>query len=1075
MTDYSHQENPEAAASQLIKSVFIQPFNLQSDCLYRVALIKLSEQRFWLYFISHHIVIDGAGYANWIRSIFSHYQQLSEDADTELTITLPLTADKIDEEKHQRRQQKAQAFWEQQLNPLPDVPLQPISQATEQHASSKLIHHISVERYKHWMSLASDAALPVLPLFMTAISHLIQHTFRSGAFIMGTPLHNRTNAEQRGMVGSFMSMQPVLVQAQPATTVSQAVADTARSIKSGFRHRHYPLSALYQALSLRAHNRERLFDVVFNYQLIDFDFSATGLDVESHYLSHGREEMPLTITLCEYGEKQSTQLQLDYRHDYFSAQQAQALLEATVFLVEQMLQQPDTALNQLSLIDALPATMSMQAVTPRKFTTVVDQIEKIALESPDNIAVTDGKQQLSYAELNQQANQLARYLKASCTTEADSVIAIALPRSIGYLIAKLAVLKSGAAYVSLDTDYPDQRLNHMLEDSQALCLITNQQQSEREFHKVATLVLVDDAEYASHVSHFSSENLAEVDITETQLAYLMYTSGSTGTPKGVMIEHGQLSDFVSHCTQTYQITASDRFLQFSALSFDISVEECFGTLCNGATLILRTADLHLDLDAFQNYCQIQHISIVSLPTAFWHQLAQHKTKTSYDDLRLVILGGEALKTHCVESWFASGPSIPLVNTYGPTETTVTASHYFIRSEEDIRPIMPIGLPNPGAQFLLVDECMRPVPDTLIGEICIAGNSVGRGYLGRDEETRHAFVGHPLVQGRCYRTGDLARLTEEGLLEFVGRKDQQIKLNGFRIEPNEILYQLKQFDDINDAILITEEHTTDHQRLIAYVVTDKDIDVSALREFLRATLADYMIPAAFVTLSKLPLTANGKVDHKQLPEPSAQDFGCQEYAAPEGEAEELLAHLWQELLNIEKAGRFDNFFELGGHSLLIMSMRSQVLQAGYELPLRAIYQTPSLSALAAEMTKVSNTQVTKTSDLPLSQRLTPQAFPLLDLTQQDIDLLCSKVKGGAENLQDIYPLSPLQEGIFFHHQMNEDRDTYVIPILMEFNHPDQLDAFVRASIEWCNVTMFFVLQYTGSLYPLQYNWYKVTQQ
>ncbi|MCO7224317.1 non-ribosomal peptide synthetase [Pleionea sp. CnH1-48] len=1043
VTDCSQHESPESAANQLIKSVFVQPFDLKTDCLYRVALIKLSEHRFWLYFISHHIVIDGAGYANWIRSIFSHYQLLSRGTSTEFKVQWPLTTVNIDAEKQQRRQQKAQAFWKEQLHPLPDVPLQPNNQSAEKNTSTKLLHHISVERYKQWIALASEAGLPILPLFMTAISHLIQRTFRSGAFIMGTPLHNRTNAEQRDMVGSFMSMQPVLIQAESDATVTQAVADTARSIKSGFRHRHYPLSALYQDLSLRTNNRERLFDVVFNYQLIDFDFSATGLDVESHYLSHGHEEMPLTITLCEYGEKQSTQLQLDYRHDYFSAEQALALLDALVAIIEKMLKQPEALLSQFSLLDELPASMMMQAPASESFSNVVKRIEYIASYSPKDIAVTDGNQQITYADLNRQANQLARFLKATHQAQAESVIAIALPRSIQYVVAMLAVLKTGAAYVSLDTDYPDQRLNDMLEDSKALCLITNQQQSERNFHNTTALVLTDQSECVAQYSGFSQENLKEVIIAKEQLAYLMYTSGSTGKPKGVMVEHGQLSDFVSHCTQTYQLTSADRFLQFSALSFDISIEECFGSLCNGATLVLRTSDLHLDLDAFYEYCQAQRISIVSLPTAFWHQLALHDTTLSYDDLRLVILGGEALKTHCVESWFESGPAIELVNTYGPTETTVTASHHVIRGVEDIRHTMPIGLPNPGAQLLLLDEFMHPVPDTLIGEICIAGRGVSRGYLGREQETHDAFIKHPLAQGRCYRTGDLARMTEEGVLEFVGRKDQQMKLNGFRIEPNEILHQLKQFDGINDAILVTEKNANSHQRLIAYVVTDKELNILVLRESLRSKLADYMIPAAFVSLTKLPLTANGKVNFQQLPEPKAQDFGRQEYVAPEGKAEQQLAELWQELLKVEKAGRFDNFFELGGHSLLIMTMRSQLLQAGYELPLRAIYQMPSLSALAAEMISVSTSKQNAAPEIRPSQRLTPEMFCLLDFTQEDIDMLSSKVEGGTENIQDIYPLSPLQEGIFFHHQMNEERDTYVIPILMQFKDRKFLDAFITA--------------------------------
>ncbi|ERT10192.1 non-ribosomal peptide synthetase, partial [Photorhabdus temperata] len=436
-------------------------------------------------------------------------------------------------------------------------------------------------------------------------------------------------------------------------------------------------------------------------------------------------------------------------------------------------------------------------------------------------------------------------------------------------------------------------------------------------------------------------------LTPQHLAYVIYTSGSTGQPKGVMVEHQAMYQRYLGFNDTYAVTARDRMLQFASFSFDVSVEELFSSLCNGATLVIRDDSWLTSMQEFITLIRQNRITVISLPTLFWSELvARDKASPLPDCLRLIIIGGEAVQKRSIQVWFVEETYRPrLLNTYGPTENTVTATCKAVLSPVDDSSI---GRPVKNTCIYLLDKDGQPVPLGCIGEMYIGGVGVARGYLNRPELSAERFIPDPFspVSGaRMYRTGDLARYLPDGDLEFLGRNDQQVKIRGFRVELGEIETRLLEYPAVQEAAVLAREDGQD-KRLVAYVVAEaNDGLVACLREHLSAILPDYMIPAAFVRLDSFPQTPNGKLDRRALPVPGEEAFARQIYEAPQGETEIALAAIWCEVLGIEQISRHDNFFALGGHSLLAVRMMNRIAALGVELPLSVLFEMSTLTAFA----------------------------------------------------------------------------------------------------------------------------------
>jgi amino acid adenylation domain-containing protein len=575
--------------------------------------------------------------------------------------------------------------------------------------------------------------------------------------------------------------------------------------------------------------------------------------------------------------------------------------------------------------------------------------EKQALRTPSACAVEQSGRRLSYAELNETANQLAHYLRSS-GVRSDDRVAICLGPSPEFLISLLAILKAGGACVPLDPSYPSQRRKFMLEDVQARALLTSPE-ILAELGPIATPA-IDLNTVWPFVRQQNNQNLRETCGPEN-LAYVIYTSGSTGTPKGVLLGHRGLVNHSTAAVELYNLGAGERMLQFSSLSFDIAIEEIFPTWLSGGTVVLKDAGFSLGFQEFSDFVRKHEVSALDLPTAYWHEwtnfLFDHK-QCPPENLRLVIVGGEKVSAPILQRWHSlAGGKVRWVNTYGPSEASVIATAYEPSSEEAATlTSVPIGRPIANVQIYLLDASMDPVPIGERGELYIGGAGIAFGYLNRPALTEEKFVRDPFAGGqnaRLYRTGDMARYRPDGEIEFLGREDDQVKIRGFRVEPGEIEEVLGRHPKVRESAVIASEGEGGEKRLVAYAVLAKGSTVSEsdLRVYLNEQLPDYMVPSAFVMLEAMPVTANGKVDRQNLPALTAHT----EPDIPANGTDPLqrrVLKIWQEVLG-RSVGLRDNFFESGGHSLLAAKLMHRIGQVvGRPLPLALLLESPTVERL-----------------------------------------------------------------------------------------------------------------------------------
>ncbi len=533
----------------------------------------------------------------------------------------------------------------------------------------------------------------------------------------------------------------------------------------------------------------------------------------------------------------------------------------------------------------------------------------------------------------------------------DSIVALAIPRSIGMVVGMLAILKAGGAYLPLDVTLPARRIAYMLDDSQATLVLTDARAGDagRDFD-TAVLCLDGDAErIAAH-----SRSPLDCPPAPHDLAYLIYTSGSTGEPKGVMIEHGSAATQIVAVRDALALGADDRMLQFASSSFDVCVQEVFGALVSGAALVLRDEACLASASAFWSFCASTQVSVVDIPTRFWHELTFDKSSACPPCVRALLIGGEAVERSAVEAWFdGTGHRPRLFNMYGPTESTINASMQELTC--DSAGWDSIGKPFGASVVYILDRDGQLVPPGVTGELFVGGVGVARGYLGRAELTAERFVADPFAGGtaRMYASGDLASWRESGEIVYLGRADAQIKLRGFRIDLGEIEHQLNQLPVVKSALVLAHENTSGERRLVAYV-TLADVPVqstgaltaSMLRE-LKLVLPEYMVPSGILILPQLPLTSNGKIAVDELPQMDWVVSGA-DYLAPGTATEVALAAIWAGLLGVPEAsiGLAANFFELGGHSLLSMRLASEVRSRfEVEISLRDIFGFGRLVELA----------------------------------------------------------------------------------------------------------------------------------
>ncbi|MGH8294724.1 MAG: amino acid adenylation domain-containing protein [Steroidobacteraceae bacterium] len=740
---------------------------------------------------------------------------------------------------------------------------------------------------------------------------------------------------------------------------------------------------------------------------------------------------------------------LDYASELFAPETIERLLagwEAALGAIAEDICQPVGSIpvmpeaEQRRVLHEFNAT----AVDYPRETLIHELFEEQVRRTPGAVAVEAqlecGECSLTFAELNARANRLAWHLRSK-GARPDCPVGLHVNRGADMIVGLLGVLKAGGAYVPLDPGYPPERLAFILADASPRVVITQESLRPTLSQVAADVVSLDGNSIELATGSTEDVPAGDCGLNSSNLAYILYTSGSTGSPKGVAVEHRNVVNVISWAHSVGAPAAFRHMLQSTSLNFDLSVYECFVPLCFGGCI--HVVDSALSLTG----ASVPVTLINTVPSAMRALLEARAVPMS---TQVVNLAGEAVAAELVERIFASTAVDAVWNLYGPTETTVYSSALAMSRRTGFVPT--IGRPIANTRIYILDRRLQPLPIGVTGEIFIAGAGVARGYLHRPELTAARFRPDPFdphADARMYKTGDLGRWREDGMIEYLGRNDGQVKVRGFRIELGEIETGLKRLDGIKEAAVVARDDAAGDKRLVAYVVPQRPGEIASVedwRECLQAALPQYMVPGAFVMLERLPLTPNGKLDRRSLPAPDYRDLAIRAYEPPQGSAEEALAIIWEDLLRVARVGRNDNFFELGGHSLLIVQMIERLRQAGLAIEAGAAFAGGSLAELAAALHSHSfESEEPPPNLIPEGcEAITPQMLPLVRLEQAHIDRITRAVPGGARNVQDIYPLAPLQEGVLFHHLLEEQRaDPYVLVLSFSLPSAEEAQRFIRA--------------------------------
>ncbi|MBG1264987.1 non-ribosomal peptide synthetase [Nostoc sp. WHI] len=963
------ESEQEAEAQKLCEAEVQQPFDMNQLPLVRWVLLKLSEQEHQLIHIEHHMAHDGWSFNVFLGELLELYPAFCAGKPSPLTEPRLQFADFAHWQREWVNTAEAQAqltYWQQKLSgssPLLELPYDRPRPTEQTYNGDQIRVELPIDLCESLRLLSRREGVTLFMTMLGAILVILHRYTGQDDLSVGAAVANRRMQEVEKLIGMIVNNLVLRTDLSGNPTFRELLGRVRQVTLEAYSNEDLPFDKVVEVLKpIRNLSHNPLFQVMFSFHDSPMpDLSLPGLDISLHEpISNKSAKFDLDLLVIPRSEQRvqngsktgakGITLVLEYNSDLFDAATIQRMLEQYQTLLEGIVTNPEQRVFELPLLTQTQQQLLVEWNQTHKEYPAKECIHKLFAAqvklTPDAVAIQQEGQQLTYRELSDRANQIAHYLQ-SLGVKPETLVGICVDRSLEMIVGLLGILKAGGAYIPLDPAYPKERLADILADTQLSILLTQERfQSKLPDYAGKTICL--DRDWLQIAQHSRANPTTEVQ--PYNLAYIIYTSGSTGKPKGVMIEHQSLTNFVMSATHEYGISASDRILQFASICFDASIEEILPCLSVGATLVLRTEQMLHSSNEFWRYCREWQLTVLDLPTAYWHQLVAELTSEDTripESLRIVIIGGEEAQLSKVKHWHNSIAHLPnppeLLNSYGPTEATI------ITTLDRLTPAatsVAIGRPISNAQVYILDQYLQPVPIGVPGELHIGGAGLARGYWLRSELTDQKFI-QTLKFDRLYKTGDIARFRADGKLEYLGRVDEQVKIRGFRIELGEIETVLRQHPQVFQAVVMAREDIAGQKRLVAYVVPHQpQPNANELRHFLKQKLPNYMVPSAIALLKMLPMTPNQKVDYRTLPAPDFSQSAEDNFAAPQTPTEERLAAIWSEILRLKQVGIHDNFFELGGDSILSIQVISRANQAGIQIAPKQLFQYQTIAELAA---------------------------------------------------------------------------------------------------------------------------------
>ncbi|QVR65982.1 non-ribosomal plipastatin synthetase PpsC [Bacillus subtilis subsp. subtilis] len=924
----------EAAAS------FIKPFDLSQAPLFRAQIVKGSDERHLLLVDMHHIISDGVSVNILIREFGELYNNRKLPA---LRIQYKDYAVWQEGFKTGDAYKTQEAYWLKQLEgelPVLDLPADHVRPPMRSFAGDKVSFTLDQEVTSGLYKLARENGSTLYMVLLAAYTAFLSRLSGQEDIIVGSPIAGRPHKDLEPILGMFVNTLALRTRPEGGKPFVQYLQEVRETAMEAFEHQDYPFEELVDKLELtRDMSRNPLFDVMFVLQNMDQE----SLELDELCLkpaaNNGHQTSKFDLTL--YAQEQPRGLltfQMEFSTDLYKKKTIEKWLQYFNNMLLSIIKDNKAALGTINILNEDEAHYLIHELNRTKIDyprneTISRLFEMQAEQTPNAVAIVSDTQVFTYEDLNSWANQIASVLQIKGVGP-DSVVALLTGRTPELIAGMLGILKAGGAYLPIDSNLPVERIAYMLSDSRAALLLQSEKTEKRLLGIECEQIIIEDIQKQGEAKNVESS------AGPHSLAYIIYTSGSTGKPKGVMIEQRSVIRLVKN-SNYITFTPEDRLLMTSSIGFDVGSFEIFGPLLNGAALHLSDQQTFLDSHQLKRYIEHQGITTIWLTSSLFNHLTEQNEQT-FSQLKHLIIGGEALSPSHVNRIRNVCPEVSIWNGYGPTENTTFSTCLHIQKTYELS--IPIGRPVGNSTAFILNQWGVLQPVGAVGELCVGGDGVARGYLGRPDLTKEKFVPHPFAPGdRLYRTGDLARWLSDGTIEYVGRIDDQVKVRGYRVELGEIETALRQIDGVKEAAVLARTAQTGSKELFGYISVKAGTNAEQVRSLLARSLPNYMIPAYIIEMETLPLTSNGKLNRKALPEPDVASK--QTYIPPRNELEEQLALIWQEVLGIQRIGIEDSFFELGGDSIKALQVSARLGRYGLSLQVSDLFRHPKIKDLS----------------------------------------------------------------------------------------------------------------------------------